>query len=43
MEDVCMVCSHLIYFMAIWYILWTLGILMVIWYIFPRFEMLYQE
>jgi hypothetical protein len=40
----------LVYFMAIWYILWPFGIFcvhfvyfMVIWYIFPRFGTLYQE
>jgi hypothetical protein len=40
----------MVYFMAIWYILWPFGIFyghlvyfMVICYIFPRFGMLYQE
>jgi hypothetical protein len=31
---------HLVYFMAIWYNLWTFGIFVVILYIFPRFGML---
>jgi hypothetical protein len=33
----------LVYFMAVWYILWPFGIFMVIWYIFSRFGMFYQE
>jgi hypothetical protein len=40
----------LVYFMAIWYILWSFGIccgnlvyFIEIWFIFPRFVMLYQE
>jgi hypothetical protein len=41
---------YVIYFMAIWYILWQFGIFdgylvyfVKIWYIFSRFGMLYQE
>jgi hypothetical protein len=40
----------LVYFMAIWYIVWPFGIFcghsvyfMVTWYVFPRFGMLYHE
>jgi hypothetical protein len=40
----------LVYFTAIWYVLWSFGIFyghlvyfVVIWYIFPRFGTLYQE
>jgi hypothetical protein len=33
----------LVYFMAIWYILWPFGIFMFIWYQFSRFGILYQE
>jgi hypothetical protein len=29
--------AHLVYFMAIWYILWPFGIFMVIWYILSRY------
>jgi hypothetical protein len=50
MEDIGLFCGHLVYFMAIWSILWPFGLFcghlvnfMVIWYIFPRFGMLYQE
>jgi hypothetical protein len=35
--------GHVVYFMAIWYILWPFGNAVVIWYIFPRFGMLCQE
>jgi hypothetical protein len=35
--------GHLVYLTAIWYILWPLGIFLVIWYIFPRMGKLYQE
>jgi hypothetical protein len=35
--------GHLVYSTAIWYTLWTYGIFVVIWYIFPRFGMLYRE
>jgi hypothetical protein len=34
---------HLEYYAAIWYILWPFGDVLVIWYIFPRFGILYQE
>jgi hypothetical protein len=43
MEDVCIFYRHLVYFTANWYILWTFGILCLIWYIFTHFDMLYQE
>jgi hypothetical protein len=50
MEDVGIFYGHLIYFTAIWYILWLLGIFynylvyfMFIWYNFFRFGMLRQE
>jgi hypothetical protein len=40
----------LVYFIAIWYILWTVGIFcghlkyfIVVWYIFSRFGILHQE
>jgi hypothetical protein len=32
--------GHLEHFTAIWYILWPIGNLVVIWYIFPRFGIL---
>jgi hypothetical protein len=36
MEDVDIFYPHLVYFTAIWYILWTFGFyVVVIWYIFP--------
>jgi hypothetical protein len=35
--------GHLVYFTAIWYILWPSGIFIVIWYIFSRFGMLFKE
>jgi hypothetical protein len=35
--------GHLVYFVAIWSILWLFGIFMVIWYIFTRFCLLYKE
>jgi hypothetical protein len=42
--------KDVVYFMAIWYILWPFGIFsghlvyfMAIWYIFPRFGTMYQE
>jgi hypothetical protein len=35
--------EHLVYFTVIGSILWPFGIFVVIWYIFPRFGMLYQE
>jgi hypothetical protein len=31
------------YFTAIWYILWPLGNVVVIWYVFPRFGILCEE
>jgi hypothetical protein len=33
----------LVYFTAIWYILWPFGNVAEIWYIFPRFGILCQE
>jgi hypothetical protein len=35
--------GHLEHFTAIWYILWPIGNLVVIWYIFPRFGILCQK
>jgi hypothetical protein len=50
MEDVGIFFGHLVYFTAIWYIVWPFGILCghlvnftVIWYIFPHFGMLCHE
>jgi hypothetical protein len=44
MEHIGMFYGHLVYFTAIWYILWPFSLLfVVIWYIFPRLVMLYQE
>jgi hypothetical protein len=31
------------YFTVFWYMLWPLGNVVVIWYIFPRFGLLCQE
>jgi hypothetical protein len=49
-EDVGIFFGHLVYFIDIWYLLWTFGIFyghlvyfMDIWYIIPHFGMLYQE
>jgi hypothetical protein len=34
----------MVYFMASWYVLWSVGMFCVVnWYIFPRFGMLWQE
>jgi hypothetical protein len=35
--------SHLEYFTVIWYILWSCGNVVVVWYIFYRFGILCQE
>jgi hypothetical protein len=35
--------GHLVYFTAIWYILWPFGTLLAVWYIFPRFGILNKE
>jgi hypothetical protein len=35
MEDVGIFYTHLVHFTVFWYILWTFGIFVVIWYIFP--------
>jgi hypothetical protein len=47
MENVDLFYSHLLYFMDIWYILWTLGIfyghLVYFVVIYSHFGMLYQE
>jgi hypothetical protein len=45
MKDVVKIYGHLVYFTAISYILWPLGmyILWTFWYTFSRFGMLYQE
>jgi hypothetical protein len=42
MENVATFYAHLEYTTAIWYILWPFGNLVVIWFIFPRFGILYQ-
>jgi hypothetical protein len=36
MEDVYIFCDHLLYFMAIWCILWSINILSPFWYIVSR-------
>jgi hypothetical protein len=43
MENIGIFYYHLVYFTAIGNILWPFGIFGVIWYIFPRFGILYQE
>jgi uncharacterized membrane protein YuzA (DUF378 family) len=43
MEKVGILFGHLEYITAIWYILWPLGNLVTIWYIFPRFGILRGE
>jgi hypothetical protein len=43
MEDVGIFCIHLVHFMTIWYISWSFGNVVVIWYIFHRFGILCQE
>jgi hypothetical protein len=43
MENVGIFYGHLECFPAILYILWPFGKVVVIWYIFPRFGILYQE
>jgi hypothetical protein len=43
MENVVIFFDLLVYFMAIGNILWSFGIFVVIWYIFPRFGILYLE
>jgi hypothetical protein len=43
MEDVGIFYVNLVYFTAIWYILWPFGIFYEFWYIFSPFGMLYQE
>jgi hypothetical protein len=43
MENVGMICGHLENITAIWYMSWPLGNFVVIWYIFPRFGILYQD
>jgi hypothetical protein len=42
-EDVGQFHGHLVYFTAIWYILWPFGIFMVIWSIVFFFDKSYQE
>jgi hypothetical protein len=42
-ENVGIVNGHLEYLTSIWNILGTFGKFVVIWYIIPRFGMLYQE
>jgi hypothetical protein len=43
MENVALYSGHFEYFMTIGYIYWAFGNFVVIWYIFPRFGILYQE
>jgi hypothetical protein len=43
MENVGIFYDHLVYFTAMGNILWPLVNFVVIWYIFPRFGILYQE
>jgi hypothetical protein len=43
MEDVGIFYGHMVYFIAIWYILWPLGIFYGYLVYFPRFGMLYHE
>jgi hypothetical protein len=50
MEDFGIFYGHLVYFMVIWYILWSYGLFcgnlvhfLVIWFIFSRLGILYQE
>jgi hypothetical protein len=43
MENVGIFYGHLEHIAAIWYILWKLGNLVSIWYIFPCFCILCQE
>jgi hypothetical protein len=43
MKDVGKLYGHLVYFTAIWYILWPFGTFLVILVYFSRFGMLYQE
>jgi hypothetical protein len=38
MENAGIFYGHLVYFTAIWYILWPCGNVVVIWYIFFRFS-----
>jgi hypothetical protein len=42
-DEVGMICGHLVYFTAIWYILWSFSIFYGFGYIFYPFGMLYQE
>jgi hypothetical protein len=43
MENAGIFYGHLEYFPVIWYILRPFGNVVVIWYIFPRFGVLFQE
>jgi hypothetical protein len=43
MDDDSIFYGHLVQFMVFSYILWPFGIVRGIWYIFPRFGILYQE
>jgi hypothetical protein len=43
MENVGIFYANLEYIMAVWYILWSIGMSVVILYIFPRFGILRQE
>jgi hypothetical protein len=43
MEDVGIFYGHSVHFTVSCFILWIFGIVMVIWHIFPRFGILYQE
>jgi hypothetical protein len=43
MENLSLFYDHLVFFTPIGNILWPFGIFLVIWFIFPRFGILYQE
>jgi hypothetical protein len=43
MENAGIFYGHLEYFMVSWYILWSFGNVEVIWFIYPRFDILCQE
>jgi hypothetical protein len=43
MENAGIFYGQMEYFTVFWYMLWPLGNVVVIWYIFPRFGLLCQE
>jgi hypothetical protein len=43
MENIGMFYGHVEYILAIWYIIWPMGNLVVFWYIFSLFGILYHE